>query len=103
MCDMKVGDKAFFYHSNCKKPGIAGIVEVSNPWTRMIIKLSILNGKNEKGILWYVTKSSLLAKFTCHSTIFKVFDEQRNHLQKVYVNIFNNFETFNSKFLPKLM
>jgi len=25
---MKVGDKAFFYHSNCKQPGIAGIVEV---------------------------------------------------------------------------
>ena len=27
---MKVGDKAFFYHSNCKQPGIAGIVEVSH-------------------------------------------------------------------------
>ena len=26
---MKAGDKAFFYHSNCKQPGIAGIVEVS--------------------------------------------------------------------------
>lgn len=25
---MKVGDKAFFYHSSCKIPGIAGIVEV---------------------------------------------------------------------------
>ena len=29
MRDMKAGDKAFFYHSNCKKPGIVGIVEVS--------------------------------------------------------------------------
>lgn len=29
MSNMKVGDKAFFYHSNCKKPGIVGIVEVS--------------------------------------------------------------------------
>lgn len=28
---MKVGDKAFFYHSNCDEPGIAGIVEVSAP------------------------------------------------------------------------
>ena len=27
---MKAGDKAFFYHSNCKQPGIAGIVEVSH-------------------------------------------------------------------------
>ena len=25
---MRVGDKAFFYHSNCEKPGIAGIAEV---------------------------------------------------------------------------
>ena len=28
---MKVGDKAFFYHSNCDEPGIVGIVEVSEP------------------------------------------------------------------------
>nr|XP_056716844.1 thymocyte nuclear protein 1 [Euleptes europaea] len=26
--EMKVGQKAFFYHSNCKEPGIAGIVKV---------------------------------------------------------------------------
>jgi predicted RNA-binding protein with PUA-like domain len=26
---MKPGDRAFFYHSNCKEPGIVGIVEVS--------------------------------------------------------------------------
>ena len=25
---MKVGQKAFFYHSNCKQPGIAGIIQV---------------------------------------------------------------------------
>lgn len=25
---MKIGDLAFFYHSNCKEPGIAGIAEV---------------------------------------------------------------------------
>jgi predicted RNA-binding protein with PUA-like domain len=29
--DMKVGDRAFFYHSNCDEPGIVGIVEVSAP------------------------------------------------------------------------
>ncbi len=28
---MKVGDRAFFYHSSCPDPGIAGIVEVSAP------------------------------------------------------------------------
>ena len=25
---MKLGDKAFFYHSNCAEPGIVGIVEI---------------------------------------------------------------------------
>jgi predicted RNA-binding protein with PUA-like domain len=29
--DMKVGDRAFFYHSSCPQPGIAGIVEISAP------------------------------------------------------------------------
>lgn len=28
---MQVGDRAFFYHSSCPEPGIAGIVEVSAP------------------------------------------------------------------------
>ncbi|MHB8493078.1 MAG: EVE domain-containing protein [Casimicrobiaceae bacterium] len=27
--DMRVGDLAFFYHSSCPEPGIAGIIEVS--------------------------------------------------------------------------
>lgn len=26
---MKLGQQAFFYHSNCKEPGIVGIVKVS--------------------------------------------------------------------------
>jgi predicted RNA-binding protein with PUA-like domain len=29
--DMRVGDLAFFYHSSCPEPGIAGIVRVSKP------------------------------------------------------------------------
>jgi predicted RNA-binding protein with PUA-like domain len=28
---MRVGDRAFFYHSSCPEPGIAGVVEVSSP------------------------------------------------------------------------
>jgi len=27
--EMRVGDRAFFYHSSCPEPGIAGIVEIS--------------------------------------------------------------------------
>jgi len=31
--DMKIGDEVFFYHSNCKEPGIVGIVKVcSKPY-----------------------------------------------------------------------
>lgn len=26
--EMKLGDKAFFYHSNCEQPGIVGIMEI---------------------------------------------------------------------------
>lgn len=29
---MKEGQLAFFYHSNCKEPGIAGIIKVSHCW-----------------------------------------------------------------------
>ena len=28
---MRVGDRAFFYHSSCDEPGVAGIVEVAKP------------------------------------------------------------------------
>lgn len=27
--DMKIGDRVFFYHSNCKEPGVVGIAEVA--------------------------------------------------------------------------
>jgi predicted RNA-binding protein with PUA-like domain len=28
--DMKIGDEVFFYHSNCKEPGIVGIMRVAS-------------------------------------------------------------------------
>jgi len=28
--DMRIGDKIFFYHSNCKEPGIVGIMKVAS-------------------------------------------------------------------------
>ncbi|MFU8833602.1 MAG: EVE domain-containing protein, partial [Wenzhouxiangella sp.] len=28
--EMKPGDQVFFYHSNCKQPGIVGIVEIAS-------------------------------------------------------------------------
>ena len=33
ICEMRKGDNAFFYHSNCKTPGIVGTMEIiSNPY-----------------------------------------------------------------------
>ena len=29
--EMKVGDRAFFYHSSCPEPGIAGVVSIAAP------------------------------------------------------------------------
>jgi len=29
--EMRAGDRAFFYHSSCPAPGIAGVVEVASP------------------------------------------------------------------------
>ena len=28
--DMRIGDKVFFYHSNCKEPGVVGIARVAS-------------------------------------------------------------------------
>ena len=28
--DMKIGDEVFFYHSNCKEPGVVGIAKVAS-------------------------------------------------------------------------
>ena len=28
--DMRIGDKVFFYHSNCKEPGIVGLAKVAS-------------------------------------------------------------------------
>ena len=28
--DMKIGDHAFFYHSNCKEPGIVGVMKIAS-------------------------------------------------------------------------
>ncbi|EDV28917.1 uncharacterized protein TRIADDRAFT_52267 [Trichoplax adhaerens] len=48
---MKVGHLGFFYHSNCKNPGIAGIVKVDVKYVRDLkrfISLSELKSYHEK-------------------------------------------------------
>ena len=51
MRQMEIGDKAFFYHSNCKPPGIVGFMEV--------IDLNIIDPTQfQKGSAYYDPKSS---------------------------------------------
>ena len=50
--DMKIGDEVFFYHSNCKEPGIVGIMKVaSDPYpdpTQFDRKSSYFDAKSSK-------------------------------------------------------
>ena len=51
MRNMNKGDKVFFYHSNCKPPGIVGLMEV--------IDLNIVDHTQfDKGSKYYDSKSS---------------------------------------------
>ncbi len=50
--DMKIGDEVFFYHSNCKEPGIVGIARVaSEPYpdpTQFDTKSKYYDAKSDK-------------------------------------------------------
>lgn len=50
--DMKIGDEIFFYHSNCKEPGIVGITRVaSEPYpdpTQFDKKSKYFDGRSKK-------------------------------------------------------
>ena len=51
MRNMNIGDKVFFYHSNCKPPGIVGLMEV--------IDLNIVDPTQfDKGSKYYDSKSN---------------------------------------------
>ena len=53
MRKMAIGDKVFFYHSNCKPPGIVGFMEV--------IQLNIIDPTQfQKESKYYDSKSSLI-------------------------------------------
>lgn len=47
---MKKGDLAFFYHSNCKTPGVAGIMEIVEEATvdgRIAIRDDVLRERTD--------------------------------------------------------
>lgn len=43
MRNMNAGDKAFFYHSNCKEPGIVGIMEIVKEFSQDSKYLQLLS------------------------------------------------------------
>ncbi|MEO8316516.1 MAG: EVE domain-containing protein [Pseudomonadota bacterium] len=62
--DMKVGDLAFFYHSSCPEPGIAGVIEVvragypdASAWNRRSPYYDPKSPENKP--LWYTVDVKL--------------------------------------------
>ena len=83
--DMKVGDLAFFYHSNCKEPGIVGIMKVvSEPYpdpTAFDPKSKYYDEKStpEKP-RWFQVDLAYVRHLKCNITLqsLKTFDELEN-------------------------
>lgn len=66
--EMRVGDLAFFYHSSCPEPGIAGIVEVvkagypdPSAWNRASPYFDAKSPENKP--LWYTVDVRLKSRF----------------------------------------
>ena len=75
---MKLGQQAFFYHSNCKEPGIVGIVKVSASFS-----FCVLGGREEEGevIINGLSNSSLALLLSHHQRSAEVVQsEQRMSL-----------------------
>ncbi|MBO67113.1 MAG: EVE domain-containing protein [Acidiferrobacteraceae bacterium] len=66
--DMKVGDLAFFYHSNCAEPGIVGVMEIASAaypdYTAFDPKEKYFDSKSEKtNPRWFMVDVKLRRKF----------------------------------------
>ncbi|HVX01252.1 MAG TPA: EVE domain-containing protein [Candidatus Babeliaceae bacterium] len=78
--DIKVGDQAFFYHSNCTPPGIVGIVEIVKAGypdnTAWDIQSDHFDPKStpEKP-LWYMVDVRFVKKFKTMITL----EQLKNH------------------------
>ncbi len=83
---MGVGDQAFFYHSNCKVPGIVGVVEIvseSYPdHTAFDPDSKYYDPKSTKSKpRWYMRDIKLLRKFKRIITLAELRDN--HHLQNM--------------------
>ena len=80
--DMKVGDKIFFYHSNCKEPGIVGIARVaSEPYpdpTQFDKKSKYFDAKSKKeDPRWILVDVEFVRKLERNITLAEI-KEQRS-------------------------
>ncbi len=80
--DMKVGDEIFFYHSNCKEPGIVGIARVvSEPYpdpTQFDKKSKYFDAKSKKeDPRWILVDVEFVRKLERNITLAEI-KEQRS-------------------------
>jgi len=80
--DMKVGDEIFFYHSNCKEPGIVGIARVvSEPYpdpTQFDKKSKYFDAKSKKeDPRWVLVDVEFVRKLERNVTLAEI-KEQRS-------------------------
>lgn len=78
--EVKVGDEAFFYHSSCQPPGIAGIVKIvkagyPDPSARDPLSHYFDPKSTVKQPIWYMVDVKLLQKFKHYISL----DEIKQH------------------------
>lgn len=75
--DMRIGDEVFFYHSNCKEPGIVGIAKVvSKPYpdpTQFDPKSNYFDPKSDKdNPRWILVDVEFVRKLTRPITLAEI-------------------------------
>ena len=75
--DMKIGDEIFFYHSNCKEPGIVGIAKVaSGPYpdpTQFEKKSRYFDAKSDKADpRWVLVDVEFVRKLTRNISLTEI-------------------------------
>jgi predicted RNA-binding protein with PUA-like domain len=86
--EIKVGDRGFFYHSNCTPPGIVGIVEVvkqgypdPTAWDK---KSSYFDPKSSpENPRWYMVDVKLIKKFDHMITLERL--KQEEELKNMFI------------------
>jgi predicted RNA-binding protein with PUA-like domain len=84
--DFRVGDRAFFYHSSCPEPGIAGIVEIvragypdPSAWNRKSAYYDPKSPENKP--LWYTVDVRLKQRFPTVLPLARLRDHAAGNLE----------------------